>query len=65
MDEVTSDLVVLGNRRGRPRVAEPRTHVSTWLPESEADQIARIAHRNDMSVSKVVRQLIRISLRNK
>ena len=49
-------IVVL--RRGRPRVEEPRTSVSTWVPATCHDQLIKQANRNERSVSAELRQLI-------
>lgn len=52
-------------RRGRPRVAEPRSSVSTWVPASYHDLLIKIAQRNDKSVSSVVRSLLMLQLKKK
>jgi cytidylate kinase len=51
------------NRRGRPRADEPRTSVSTWLTTDQADRLIRIARRQDVSVSEVVRRIVTTKLR--
>ena len=55
-------------RRGRPegtkRIAEPRSHVSTWIPVTHHDRLSRIAIRHGMSVSKVVKRAILIFLKD-
>jgi hypothetical protein len=45
-------------RRGRPRVSEPRSTVSTWLPAHAHDRLIQIAKREEQSISAVVRQLL-------
>lgn len=45
-------------RRGRPRVSEPRSTVSTWLPAHAHDRLIQIAKREERSISAVVRQLL-------
>jgi hypothetical protein len=45
-------------RRGRPRVSEPRSTVSTWLPAHAHDRLIQIAKREELSISAVVRQLL-------
>ena len=45
-------------KRGRPRVAEPGSSVSTWLRQADHDQLIRLAQRHDLSVSALVRQLV-------
>lgn len=49
--------------RGRPRVAEPRSTVSTWLPASYHDRLIRMANQQDVKVSALVRQLLVLRLR--
>lgn len=48
--------------RGRPRVDEARSSVSTWVPASYHDRLIRIAQAQDKSVSAVVRQLLILRL---
>jgi len=54
MSQVTDDR----RRRGRPRVTESRSSVSTWVPASYHDRLIKLAERNDRSVSAVVRSLL-------
>lgn len=49
--------------RGRPRVSEPGTSVSTWLRTDDADKLMRLASKNDQTVSSVVRQILADKLR--
>lgn len=49
-------------RPGRPRVAEPRSTVSTWLPASVHDQLIQVAQAREMPVSALVRHLIILRL---
>lgn len=51
------------NRGGRPRTSQPGISVSTWLPETEADRLIRLASRRGESVSQTVRRLLTIRLR--
>jgi len=50
-------------RRGRPRVAERLEQVGTSLPVPYYERLKQFAHEQDMSVSKVVRQLLILRLR--
>jgi hypothetical protein len=49
--------------RGRPRVAEPRTTLCTWLDAKHYDQIVRMATKEDKSVSALVREFIVLRLK--
>lgn len=44
--------------RGRPRVEEPGTSVSTWLRPGEHDRLIQLAQRQDTSVSALVRSIL-------
>ena len=46
-------------RRGRPPAPEPGSAATTWLPQSEHDQLIRVADQQGESVSAVIRQAIR------
>ena len=46
--------------RGRPRNAEPSSSVSTWLPAHEHDVLIRRARAEEISVSALVRRLVRV-----
>jgi len=48
--------------RGRPRVTEPRTSVSTWLPAQYHDRLIQLANLRDESVSATVRRLLILRL---
>jgi len=50
------------NRGGRPRVAEPGVALSTYVRASDYDRIARLALKQDRSVSAIVRDLLRLRL---
>lgn len=58
-----TDAVPIERRRGRPRVNEPRSSVSTWVPASYHDRLIKMAQNNDVSVSSVVRSLLMMQLR--
>jgi hypothetical protein len=50
-------------KRGRPRVEEPRSWVSTKLPISYHDRLIQIAAEKDVSVSMLVRSMLMLQLR--
>jgi hypothetical protein len=52
-------------KRGRPRVSEPRSWVSTRLPVSYHDRLIQMANEKDVSVSMLVRSLLMLQLRKK
>lgn len=52
-------------RRGRPHAEEQGSSVSTWMTESEHDQLIELARERGESVSKVARQLLSRSLRRR
>lgn len=49
-------------KRGRPRVREPRSSVSTWIPARHHDRLIRLANRRGESVSATVRQVIILTM---
>jgi hypothetical protein len=49
--------------RGRPRVDEPRSTVSTWVPASYHDRLVKMANRQDVSVSMLVRSLLMLQIK--
>lgn len=51
------------SRRGRPRVTQPRSSVSTWVPTTYHDRLIKMANAQDTTVSSLVRQIIVIQLR--
>jgi len=55
-------LIVGDKRRGRPRVAEPRSSVSTWVPVSLHDRLIAVASAREISVSELVRESIVIRI---
>lgn len=48
---------------GRPKGPEPGSSVSTWLRQSEHDRLIRIAQQQDTTISKLVREMLRVKLR--
>jgi hypothetical protein len=56
-------LVPQGRPRGRPRVEEPGSAVTTWLPASVHDRLIRIAEHREVKVSALVRQILILRLK--
>lgn len=50
-------------KRGRPRVDEPRSSVSTWVPASYHDRLIEMAAQKDVSVSMLVRSMLMLQLK--
>lgn len=48
--------------RGRPRVKEPHSSVSVWLPTKAHDRLIQIARQQEQSISATVRQLLILRL---
>ena len=65
MSEITEDSVFVVRRRGRPRVSEPMSFVSTRVPPSYHDRLIKMAAEKDVSVSRLVRSLLMLQLRPK
>ncbi len=49
--------------RGRPRVDEPGSRVSTWMTVGEHDRLIALAKQQDQSVSKTLRDLVILRLK--
>lgn len=49
--------------RGRPKVDEPRTTVCAWVEARHYDRLVQIAHRQEKSISAVVRDLLILRLK--
>jgi len=63
MPDVSGDTSPeLLKRRGRPRVLGSRSSVSTWIPATDHDALIRAAQQRGVSVSAVLRGLIRRQL---
>lgn len=58
-----ADDTAVQNRRGRPKVEEPHTRVSTWVEVKHYDQLVRLANQRDQSVSALLRDLLRLKVR--
>jgi hypothetical protein len=52
-------------KRGRPRVSEPRSSVSTWVPASYHDRLIKMAEQKDVSVSMLVRSMLMLQLKKR
>lgn len=55
-------MLILGGRRGRPKVEEPRTSVSAWVEVKHYDQLVKMANQREQSVSALVRDLIKLTV---
>lgn len=53
---------VTERRRGRPRVADPVSPVSTRLPTPTYDRLIALANRREVSVSALIRQIVILQL---
>jgi hypothetical protein len=49
--------------RGRPKLTEPRSTVSVWLPAKAHDRLIQLAKQQEQSISATVRELLRLRLR--
>lgn len=47
---------------GRPRVAEPRHGVSTWIRVTDYDSLLKLAKKHETSLSAIVRHLIHLRI---
>lgn len=52
-----------GRPHGSTRIEEPRSSVSVWLPASAHDRLIELAKKEEQSISKTVRELLRLKLR--
>jgi hypothetical protein len=59
---MAKDIPEVVRPRGRPRVEEPMSSVSTRLPSDAYDRLIRAANQQDKSVSSLVRQLLILRL---
>lgn len=50
-------------KRGRPRVEEPATRISTYIRNADYDRLVRLALKQDQTVSSLVRELLKLKLR--
>lgn len=46
--------------RGRPRVDEPRTTVTAWVPTKEYDRLLKLANQKEQSLSSLIRDLLKM-----
>lgn len=63
MSDVTEDSIFFvggdsQRRRGRPRVEEPRSSVSTWVWARHHDALIKMAQQREISVSALVREIL-------
>jgi hypothetical protein len=66
MSEITEQSMIVvgtGRKRGRPRVEEPRSSVSTWVPSRLHDTLIDLAKKHDVSVSSMVRTMLVMQIR--
>ncbi len=49
-------------RRGRPRMDEPGSAVTTWLRPDEHDRLIKLANAREQTVSSLVRSLLILRL---
>ena len=49
--------------RGRPKVDEPGSAVTTWLKHGEHDYLIRLAREREQSISSLVRSLLILRLK--
>lgn len=59
--EPATDIATV-KKRGRPRLAEPKVCVSTWVEPSEYDRIIKLAARRREPISSLVRSLLMLRL---
>jgi hypothetical protein len=58
-DPIPSGLQpIVERRRGRPRVPEPLSSVTTHLPTTAHDRLILLAQKQEVSVSALVRSLL-------
>jgi len=51
-------------KRGRPRAVEPGSRVTTWIRLSDHDRLITLARSQAVSVSSVLRQIVKARLSN-
>lgn len=52
------------NRGGRPPAKEPGSHLTIWVPTRCHDRIARLAERQNETISAYVRSIVILQLRD-
>lgn len=50
-------------RRGRPRLPEPKSTVSTWVWATHHDKLIEMAKAREVSVSALVREIVGKAIR--
>jgi len=51
-----------GRPSGTTRAPEPSTSVSVWLPATDHDRLIKLAAKEEQSISKTIRQLLKLQL---
>ena len=51
-----------GRPPGSARAPEPSASVSVWLPASAHDRLIKLAAKEEQSISKTIRQLLKLQL---
>lgn len=49
-------------KRGRPKAEEPGNTVATWLRAGDHDRLIAIAHREEKTISALVRELVKLRI---
>ena len=63
MDEKPRGRPINGaRRRGRPRVEQPLSAISTRMPTNLHDKLVVLANKHEVSVSALVRQMLMLQL---
>jgi hypothetical protein len=52
-----------GRPPGSTKITEPSSSVSVWLPASAHDRLIALAKKEEQSISKTIRQLLKLSRR--
>ena len=60
---MTDEAPPKASKGGRPRVAEPRSTVSAWVPASDYDKIIKAAKAQDVTISALVRLWLKHKIR--
>jgi hypothetical protein len=58
-----TDQVTPKSKGGRPRAVESSVLVSSWIRSSDYQKILKAAKAKDVTVSALVRSLVRLTLR--
>ena len=63
MSRGSQDRNAQPRQKGRPRVSERRSSVSTWLPAGAHDRLIALAKAEERSISSLVRHFVVLQLR--